>query len=261
MTTTMNVQTKTSTLHLGTTGGYTLTKQFPAPVDNDPSLPTEPWRARFDELRESFDIEHDFGSLSIGRIWGLTAYQDMIAMAVTMHPGDMIDHRSPSSKIVSIATSPLPPGETGPGMRHYMGAGRSPEAVQTVREKILGFILYHAAGNQKEDDIWGNRIAYAAACCTILESHDEAFRSQARAILEHLATITGADLSDEISKCSSGPAPIPARTPEQLNLKGGQVFEKCDICGSGISWDSPLESQCTNGHLFGRISPLLDPDA
>ena len=251
MTTTINPQTQTLTLHLGSAGGFTLTKQFPLTADTDPALPSELWIPKLEELRENFDIEHDCGGLTIARIWGLAVHQDMIAMAATIHPGDNIDYRSAADKITSIAILPLSPGNTGPGVER-IAVDRSTEAIQTVREKVIGFILLHATQILKEGDIWGNRIAYAAACCTILQSQEESLRSQARAILERLATTTGADLSDEISKCASGPAPIPAKTPEQLNFPGEDIFEKCDICGSGISWDSPVESQCTNGHLFGR---------
>lgn len=248
---TLDEQSQKYTLHLGTTGGYTLTKQVP---DSGDPVPTAPWRTQFDELRDSFDINHDLGGLAIGRIWGLAANRGMIAVAATLHPGDMVDYRSTANELTNITFSPVSRGEGIPTI-HGMPLDRPQADMQASRERVIGFVL-HVGQELKDCDTWCKRVVYGAACCAIVESENESLRSQARAALEHLAAVTGADLNDEISKCSASPTPVDAKPAEQLHGAGGEVFEKCEICNSGISWYSAQESQCVAGHLFGRLSWL-----
>lgn len=246
----MDEHSQKSTVHLGTTGGYTLAKRFPNPGD---SVAAAPWRHRFDELRDTFDINHDLGGLAIGRIWGLASHRGVIATAVTLHPGDMVDYRSAANELTSITFSPVCYGEGLPTV-HAMAWDRSPATMQARRERVIGFVLY--AGQEKDGDTWCRRVVYAAACCAIIESENEFLRTQARAALKNLATATGADLNEEIEKCSTAPSPVAPKTAEQLNGAGGELFEKCDICNAGMSWYAAQESQCAAGHVFGRLAPI-----
>jgi hypothetical protein len=239
----------TSTLHLGTIGGYTFIRSFPNPPDG-PSVSSIPWKHQFDELRDEFDIDRDLGGLAIGRIWGLASHHGLIATAATLHPGDMVDYRSAVTESTNIILSPARYGMDGPSTLHRNASNQSPGVMRAKRELVIGFIL-HAAQGQGSNSMC-NRLEYAAACCAIVESENEPLRSRARETLENLVTATGADLSDEISKCSTAPSPIEPKSAEQLDGPGGQLFEKCDICDAGIAWYSAQESQCAAGHLFGR---------
>lgn len=239
-----------ATLHLGTIGGYTLIKSFPK-CPNEPSVPSVRWISRFEDLRDEFDIDHDLGGLAIGRVWGLASHRGLIATAATLHPGDMVDYRSAVAESTNIIISPAHhDGADHPPTGPKNASDRSPGVLRAKRELVIGFILHAAQGNGRNDLC--NRLAYAAACCTIVESENEDLRSRARETLEKLATATGADLSDEISKCSTAPSPIEPKITEQLDGPGGQLFEKCEICDSGIAWYSAHESQCASGHLFGK---------
>lgn len=234
-------------LHLGTTGGYTLAKRFPDHPD-EPSV-SSPWEHHFGELREVYDMDRDLGGLAIGRIWGLASHRGLIATAVTLHPGDLIHYGSAADESTNITISPARHGEGGP-MLHGRTSDQSAGALRAKRERVIGFIFHASQGNR--DDM-SNRLAYAAACCAIVESENEQLRMRARETLENLATATGADLNEEISKCSTDPSPIEPKPAGQLNGSECQLFEKCDICDAGIAWYSAEESQCAAGHLFGTL--------
>lgn len=137
-------------------------------------------------------------------------------------------------------------------MVHRTALNRPQAAMQARRERVIAFVLH--AGQEIDCDTWCKRVIYGAACCAVVESEDELLRSQARGALEYLAAATGADLNDEISKCSIGPTPVDPKPAEQLHGAGGEIFERCDICNSAMSWYSSQESQCAAGHLFGRLS-------
>lgn len=208
-----------------------------------------------DDLKSTFDITHDLGGLVCARIWGLDHYRGLIAAAVSMHPGDMVEYRTAANTRVQVIISPAmaqPTEERGDVERilHGQDVDTTPENMRAKREGVLGFILH-----QKNGDIC-KKILYSAACCAVVESENTSLRSNAREVLESLAMSTGADLSEEIQKCTAGPAPIAAKSAEQINGPGGEIYEKCDICDAGIEWYSAREAQCVSGHMFG-MSGLL----
>lgn len=248
MTTVVDGQTRTTTLHLGTAGGYKLAKVFPDPSD-DSSVASAPWKERLDNLRDGFDIDHDLGGLAIDRIWGLVSHRGLVASVATLHPGDMIEYGAPATDATSIAISPARHDGDVLSLLHGGASNRSPRSMRAERERVINFILHVGQGNK---DMWSNRLTYAAACCVIVESENEPLRLHAREALENLATAVGVDLSEEISKCSAGPGSMEPKLVEQLNGPGGQLFEKCDVCDAGVAWYSARESQCAAGHLFGR---------
>src|SRR5699024_10367906 len=114
-------------------------------------------------------------------------------------------------------------------------ADHSPEFLQTKREAVSGYIL-HAEQGLDGIRLLSKKVVYAAACCAIHESENEELLSRARTSLEWLATATGADLNEEISKCSPGASTIQPKSTEQLQGPGGQMFEQCDLCDAGIVW-------------------------
>lgn len=258
--TTIRNSPDSSTLHIGTTGGYITALSFPdAQEDTLPTIPA--WTAPLNDLKSTFDITHDLGGQVNARIWGLAHWKGLIATAVSVHPRDMIEYRTASNTRVRVIISPARTEEEGEGrvdvatILHGQDVDMSPENTRTKREGVLEFIM-----RQKDGDLC-KRILYAAACCTIIESENASLRSRARETLEQLATATGADLSDEIQKCTAGPAAIDAKPAEQLNGQGREIFEKCDICDAGIGWYSTTEAQCASGHMFGKSFDItMRPD-
>lgn len=246
----LDEKSQQSTLYFGTSGGYGATKEFNDPGDQTPlSLP--PWKVSFDDYCDQFDIDRDLGGMVTGTIWGLACHDGVIATAFTMHPRDLVEYRTAAEERTVITFTELnlqrEGGDTGLSQEV---ADHSPEFLGMKRDAVLGYILHAEQGLDGNSSL-SKKVIYAAACCAIHESENEELLARARISLEWLATATGADLNEEISKCSPGANTIEPKSTEQLQGPGGQMFEQCDVCDAGIAWASPQEAQCVNGHLFG----------
>lgn len=246
----LNEKNQQSTLYFGTSGGYGATKEF-NDLGDQTSLSPPPWKASFDDYCEQSDIDRDLGGMVTGTIWGLGCHDGVIATAFTMHPKDLVEYRTAAEERTVITFTPLDPrrDEHGTGSSLEV-ADHSPEFLRMKREAVLGYILHAEQGLDGSSSL-SKKVVYAAACCAIHESENEELLDRARMSLEWLATATGADLNEEISKCTPGANTIEPKSTEQLQGPGGEMFEQCDMCDAGIAWDSTQEAQCVNGHLFG----------
>lgn len=176
-----------------------------------------------------------------GRIWGLACHKGSLAVAFTMHPKDMVEYRTAAEERTVITFTQLYEDTRDEP------ADLSPEALRAKREAVIGYIL-HCEKSQLS-----KKVVYAAACCAILDCQKEDLLARSRASLEWLASVTGVDLSEEISKCTTEPGTIEPKSPDELSGPGKEIFEQCDICDAGIRWYSVTEAQCANGHLFGTF--------
>lgn len=238
-------------LYLSTNGGYGAAKLFNDSTDGSSLFPP-PWKDSFDSYCEQFDIDRDLGGMVTGRIWGLACHDEVLAVAFTMHPKDMVEYRTAAEERTVIIFTQLDRQRDGEGDIDLRQGTTdiSPEVLRMRRETVIGHIL-HSDQAADGSSLLAKKVIYAAACCAILDCENEELVAQARASLEWLATATGADLSDEISKCKSVSNPIEPKPASDLNGPGKQLFERCDICDAGIGWYSVKEAQCANGHLFG----------
>lgn len=246
----LDEKSQQSTLYFGTSGGYGATKEFNE-LGDQTSLSLPPWKASFDDYCEQFDIDRDLGGMVTGTIWGLGCHDGIIATAFTMHPKDLVEYRTAAEERTVITFTPLDSrrDEGDAGLNQEV-ADHSLEFPRMKREAVLGYTL-HAEQGLDGSSLLSKKVVYAAACCAIHESANEELLPRARISLKWLATATGADLNEEISKCSPGANTIEPKSTEQLQGPGGQMFEQCDMCDAGIAWDSAQEAQCVNGHLFG----------
>ncbi|PYH88873.1 hypothetical protein BO71DRAFT_337885 [Aspergillus ellipticus CBS 707.79] len=232
-------------LHLATAGGYTAAKTFDEGIED--SLSVVPWKRQFDDMREKYDFDRDLGGLAVARVWGMASYDGMSAVATTVHPGDMIEYRTAAEERLTIII--YAPDEAQPE------AGTSPTPSNNLAEKreaALGYILHSV--DEDEERPLSSKILYATACSAIVESDNKEIRSQAHKVLVRLATVTGADLNEELSKCSASKTTIASKPGEELDGAGAQIFERCEICDAGIAWYSNQEAQCAEGHVFVRCS-------
>ncbi|KAH8435157.1 uncharacterized protein LDX57_012786 [Aspergillus melleus] len=257
-------QTDSQTLHLGTIGGYTLS-MIPSPDHTSYQFSEPPWKQQFDGIREQFDIDGDLGGLAIGRIWGLANYRGLVATAFTLNPGDLIEYRTAAEERSTIIFSRAyePARESDDSIIRPAEPDRSPSFLRAMREEILSYILFSNNGKFDQQP-WGPKLIYAAACCTIVESQDAKLLSQAQKALQWLAKTTGVDLSEEMDKIkdrinnrSAPGTAVGAKSAEQLTGPGERVFEKCEVCDAGIGWHSGQEAQCASGHLFVRCGLTL----
>ena len=247
-----NGKQRTCSFYTGTLGGHASTITFPL-TSSDPHPPT--WETKLSSLREQYDIDYDMGGNSLASIWGLASYRSVIAVALTLHPTDMIEYQTVTSgRCALVFSSP---------------DGNIPKTIidrslfRQRRSTIYGFVLTAANDGYDYDNIWSQRLMYSAAVCALVEHVDDHLVGAARNMFERLAEkVPGADLSEEIVKSSSSSSEqhtnaISTKSDDQLNGPGGYLFERCDICDAGIPFISGQAAQCEAGHLFGMYLHYL----
>ncbi|KAL4999981.1 transcription factor IIIC subunit delta N-term-domain-containing protein [Aspergillus recurvatus] len=250
MTVTTGAESETPTLHLGSVGGYAAVM----PLAASGELSTAPWNAKVEDVRERFDIDRDLGGLAIARIWGLASQQGIIAAAVTLHPGDMVEYRTNAEDRLTVVFSTANGQPVDPEEVSFLrgSPSSSPELSSERRDFVLQYILGNHTGTEST---LSPKVLYAAACCAIVQSQSAELITSAREVLERLSARRGVDLSDEIARCSAPGSTIEAKAAEALNAPGGNVFEKCEVCDAGIAWYSAQEAQCATGHVYGMSLP------
>lgn len=250
MTASLDGQHDTCMLHLGTTGGLSAAIGLDQlDTEDQPQLPA--WGKLVEDHLEQYDLNRDLGGQSVARVWGLASHRGVNAVVFSRHPTDMVEYRiaSDEKSIIAFAASD---SEREVDMQTLFApqyGNQELRSVHELREAVTTYLLF---GNETTvENEKSQKLIYAAACCAIVDGHGESIRRQARLVLERLAALTGADLGEEISNCSTNSPSISAKSTGQLNGPGGSMFERCEICEAGIAWFAATEAQCANGHLFG----------
>ncbi|QVM05892.1 hypothetical protein D8B26_000599 [Coccidioides posadasii str. Silveira] len=226
------------------------------------------WQRQIESFRSRFDLDNDLGGMSAVRIWGLTTYHGWTAVCFTIHPTDMVEHLTPSHERLSIVFSPFSEhnrDHTSPGMPWNFPVLDQSHA-ENARRKVLNYIL-DESHRSLPDDRWIKKMQYAASCCVIIQSsYDGELLNRAKSAIAWLQESTSLDftteksLLDEIgSNYDDGTLfrSVPAKAAEEAGGPASEVFETCEICGSGIEWYSATESQCHEGHIFVRCGVTL----
>ncbi|PYI02357.1 hypothetical protein BO78DRAFT_410668 [Aspergillus sclerotiicarbonarius CBS 121057] len=256
---TMDTASQNPVLYGATAGGYIGAVPFGDGKSEHSILPV-PWQDQLDDIRERYDFDRDLGGLAVARAWGLTSYNGIVAAGITVHPGDMIEYRTAAEERLTIIISPDESKSDGVPSQTVDNSSDP----QHRRDAVLGYILHFEENDENRQPL-SSKILYATACCTIVESTNTALLYQAHKVLVRLATVTGADVADELLKCSISKNTIAPKSAEALDGPGGQMFERCDICGAGIDWYSSQEAQCATGHVFVRCGvtslAIQDPGA
>ncbi|KAJ5823731.1 Transcription factor IIIC zinc-finger [Penicillium robsamsonii] len=237
-------------LHIGTLGGVGLITEL-RQLQSVNALQQPKWKRMIEEFQDDYDLEHDLGGMSVSRIWGLAGHRNITAAIFTSHPTDMIEYRitSDDRSMIVFSEEGEPTRNTQARFAVHIPDGQTSDNDQTG--EVIRFVLPGGDGNI-EPDTESQRLIYAVACRAIVGEEDKSLRIRARQSLERLAVVTGADLSDEISKCNGSPAPISAKSMDQLNGPGGHIYEKCEVCDAAIGWPKAQSAQCANGHVWER---------
>lgn len=250
MTALRDEQTDACVLHLGTVGGLSAAISLNQ-VGTNEAQQMPPWGKSVEGRREQYDLDRDLGGQTVARMWGLSSYRGVTAVLFTIHPTDMIEYRVNSDERATIAFA-FEDSEHEPGVQALLAptaASQESRSAPGQREAVINFLLHES--DWDESNAENQKLIYTAACCATVDKQSEAVRSRARQSFERLAALTGADLSEEISKCSLTSPTFSAKSTDQLTQPGGHLFEQCNICDAGIAWFSAKEAQCANGHLFG----------
>lgn len=237
-------------LHLGTTGGLSAAIGIDQ-LDTRDQPRSPAWGKLVEDHLEQYDLNRDLGGQCVARVWGLASHRGVNAVVFSRHPTDMVEYRIASDErsIIAFAASDA---EREVDMQTLFAPQYGNQELRSVhehREAVTTFLLFENETAVENEE--SRKLLYAAACCAIVDGHGESIRRQARRILERLAALTGADLTEEISKCRIDNPTISAKSTDQLSGSGGSIFERCEICEAGIAWSAATEAQCANGHLFG----------
>lgn len=236
---------------MGTLGAYAQSYTLPT-IDKESQVFQAPWKKHLEDFRERFDIDRDLGGLTAARIWGMDSWKGFLAVAFTLHPGDMVEYTTSAEDRTTLMISHLDTQKDASVVTVMCPSRRTPELDSEKRKLILEFTLGLETENQYSDP-WSQRLLYAACLCAITSCRDEHILSLAHSVLEKLESATSADLTDEKSGCTNAESlAMNPKSPEQLSGAGGALFERCSICDTGIEWYSAEEAQCTEGHIFGK---------
>jgi hypothetical protein len=248
----------TCKLHLGTLGGVGLTAEL-SHIQNDNALQQPQWKRMVEDFQEQFDLDHDLGGMVVSRIWGLASCRNITAAIFTNHPTDMVEYRVSSDDSTTIVFSE----EFG-----RIADSRAVFTPRTLSGQTLGHdqvgevirsVLPGADGDVESDEE-SQRLIYVVACRAIVGEKDKSLRAHAQRSLERLAIVTGANLTEEISKCNGGPSLLAAKSMDHLNGPGGHVFEKCEVCNAGMGWCSTHQARCANGHIWRKSTVICMPN-
>ena len=263
-------QTGTSRFHISTFSSYAPPLQFPIIQAEtgvkqshvDQYQPPD-WRRQIEGIRDRFDLDNDLGGYAVAKTWGLDSHCGWMAACFTLHPTDMVEHRTSSHDRLTVVFSPPGQSQEPDARVPWSLPSITDDAIREAREELLKFIL-HPKKREYAGASWQKKLLYAASCCTIIEHAQQPdLLALSKSTLEWLSARIGVDLSFEISciidaesrlSQSSGTEvrrTIPAKTAERLRGIGSEVFEVCEVCGGGIEWYSANESQCSSGHVFG----------
>lgn len=240
-------ESQTPMLHYGSVGGYTAVKL----LGNTEAPSAAPWNSQVEDIRERFDIDRDLGGLAVSRVWGVTSTQGLVAAAITLHPGDMVEYRTNAEERLTIVFSTAN-GEPQAFEHAPFLCGSPTNSIEFLTERrdtVLDCIL----GETSNKHILPSKILYAAACCAIVQSQSTELIANARRVFERLSATKGVDMTEEIAKSSEPGNTIEAKSADALNTSGVDMFEMCGICGAGIAWYSAQEAQCATGHVFGML--------
>ncbi|KAJ5884664.1 hypothetical protein N7495_009174 [Penicillium taxi] len=248
MTVSRDEHNTSTALNVGTHGGLGAVISLKDIISKG-SLVIPQWCKDMNNFRDCHAQKQGWENLTVARIWGLGSWRSVTAVLFTTHPTDMIEYRigTGNYSYIEIAGAWNTEMLFRPDPKHS-----DPEYARRQREKVITFVLSHV-DNLNSEDIEDQKMVYHAACCAIADGQPEAVLSQARKCFERLAVVTGADMSEEMSKCGLKSAKIFAKRIEKQSQPGGHLFEWCGICGDGgIAWSAATVAQCVNGHAFAR---------
>ena len=245
-------QNESCALHLGTSAALGTTMGLENPGSDGLGLPQ--WTKTIKNIREQYDLDRDMRGHVGTRIWGLACYRGVMAVLVTRHPTNMIQYKVASDERAVVGFAIEDSDQTpDPNLLFAPNPDQSIQPAANGKKKAIHFLLSQCdkADELNQED---QRLIYAAACCSIVDETFTSAHNLTQRALKCLSTKSGADLSEEISKCTNKPSVVASKSLDQFDQPGSYLFEKCDICDAGIPWASSTEAQCDSGHLFSKRS-------
>jgi hypothetical protein len=237
-------------LHLGTLGGVGLTAEL-SKIQNENALQQPQWKRMIEDFEEKYDSDYDLGGMLVSRIWGLATCRNITAAIFVNHPTDMVEYRVASDDSATIVFSEEF-GRIADTRAVFAPRALNGQALDHDQVgEMVRFVLPGADGDVELDEE-SQRLIYVVACRAIVGESDKSLRAHTQRSLERLAIVTGADLTEEISKCKLSPSLVAAKSIDHVNGPGGHLYEKCEVCEAGIGWCSVTHARCANGHIWRK---------
>lgn len=234
-----------------------------------------------ERYRQRYNIQYELGDMTVARTWGLASFRGWLAVAFTMHPGDVLEYtiRAEENTVVLF----VPPDD--PDAVFPTPPDTSEEHVAAARDDVLRFILSSAHELQK-NDTRSARLVYAACMCAIIsyqpqdqneEKDQTPLLTLTQNALTHLSSIFDLPITEELSYCADiASVPIittqdekkiettvliPAKQTPTLEdgSAGGWIFESCQTCYRrkneivGLNWTGCETAVCGNGHRWSML--------
>jgi hypothetical protein len=253
------------------------------PLEETVARMRSPWIEHMERYRQRYNIQYELGDMTVARTWGLAAFRGWLAVAFSMHPGDVLEYtiRAEENTIVLFvppdadAVFPTPPDT-------------SEEHVAAARDDVLRLILSSAHELQK-NDTRSARLVYAACMCAIIthqpqeqeqEQDQTPLLTLTHNALTHLSSTFDLPITEELSYCADiASVPItttttttdtqevriettvliPAKPASTLEGPGGWIFESCQTCYRrkneivGLNWTGYEMAVCEYGHRWSML--------
>ncbi|CRG83515.1 1,4-alpha-glucan branching enzyme GlgB [Talaromyces islandicus] len=250
------------------------------PLEETVAMMRSPWIEHMERYRQRYNIQYELGDMTVARTWGLATFRGWLAVAFSMHPGDVLEYtiRAEENTVV-LFVNPDDPDAVFPEPPN-----NSEEHVAAARDEILRLILSSAHELQK-NDTRSARLVYAACMCAIITSqpqdqNDDQNQDQIPLLtltqnaLTHLSSTFDLPITEELSYCADIASTTPATTTDMQDARstvlipskptsvlegpGGWIFESCQTCHRrknevvGLNWTGYGMAVCANGHRWNR---------
>ena len=223
------------------------------------------------QLRAKYDGQNNYGGLSFIKSWGLATYEKYLAICISIHPGDMVDHVLASEERAMILFSIIGTDRLKKELETFSWEiDSSPSQSLSVQSTIIEAVFDLERQGKVGTGALSNGIIYAVACASMLLWDAERVRrlSLAKELLERLGQRTDTDFSPEINAClymlgapGINIAEVAAILGEATGVRSreditttGKLFDFCSICAHPINWQSLSDATCSGGHHFGACA-------
>jgi len=211
-----------------------------------------PWATQASGIHRQFSTQYDLNGKIIDKIWGMASCHNIATVCTTVCPSDSVIY-----PLGYIEKAHLVFGKVAdPEKDEESDQRRQPSA---VREEIASWAL-NFANKQPAVHECDKRLLYAMLACTLTSDWKRPYHDRCISAIEQLHVDLQAERylcedNDILSENGSDSLfALPARSNDKLQDMGNrEVFEVCNVCGEGFSWESPDWAYCSNGHECSRF--------
>ena len=235
---------------------------------------------RLEYLKDKFSDENDLQGRVRLAYWGHAAYENLLAILVTVHPSTMIQYLVPAAELSYILFSHTALSDSSEHAGSFEFEWKNDKVPKSHTEACANswdFIieqfplekqsagpsnnLVDIAGEtqllRENSELLCRQLIYSYTCSALY--HGWEIQQKALDIFEWASGIEKGsvsminDIIEESRNASTGDEKL--NCVKMLNdvlSATGVPVEQCEICDSNILWNGLESAQCVEGHCFGR---------